>query len=135
MIDRWNRNMKWRMFPCEHRDDKFELALMCRDVLGSSLFELELIVFVYDHFYTWAFVLSVLMITFALEHLYRSFVQHYENDISLHKMVWQDKCSPGRVDGWLDGWICVKAVLRIAYGNQNLEIRFRELKEFYVTIK
>jgi hypothetical protein len=32
----------------------------------------------------------------------------------------------GRMGGWMDGWMEVKAVLRIAYSNQKLEISLCE---------
>jgi hypothetical protein len=31
----------------------------------------------------------------------------------------------GRMDVWVDGWVEVKAVLRIAYSNQKLQVRFK----------
>ena len=40
------------MLPWERKDDEFELVLICRDVSGLSLLDLELIVYNYDHFYT-----------------------------------------------------------------------------------
>ena len=44
------------MLPWERRVDEIELVLICRDVSGSSLLELELIVYIEDNFYTCTFV-------------------------------------------------------------------------------
>ena len=45
------------------------------------------------------------------------------NDIVLSKIgqgneLRQKKCTPGWMDRWIDGWMEVKAVLRIAYSNK-----------------
>ena len=40
----------------EHKDDEFELVLICRAVSGSSLLELELIVYFDDQFLCLSFL-------------------------------------------------------------------------------
>ena len=62
----WEMKQKY-----EQRDDEFELVLICRDVSGSSLLELELIVYIEDNFYTCTFVqqkmnLGIPMIIFLI---------------------------------------------------------------------